>query len=156
MGRHPVAVVISHITYARIMKVDYSRFNWGGLHGKHVVVTWKGKTETIPTFALGPRKTKKNLCQYGRSQDLRWPVAGPLMPGRKTLDSGSQDLRSLMLEQVRYVPYPFVLNNSMFRCSKYNDNDCQIRLSVQPSARREQIGSHNERIFTKFHISLFF
>jgi hypothetical protein len=24
MGRHPVAVVILHITYARTMKVDYS------------------------------------------------------------------------------------------------------------------------------------
>jgi hypothetical protein len=39
MGRHPVAVVISHITYARTMKVDYSRFSWGGLLGKHVVAT---------------------------------------------------------------------------------------------------------------------
>jgi hypothetical protein len=37
MGRHPMAVVISHITYARTMKVDYSRFIWGGLRGKHVV-----------------------------------------------------------------------------------------------------------------------
>jgi hypothetical protein len=37
MGRHPVAVVILHITYARTMKVDYSRFSWGGLHGEHVV-----------------------------------------------------------------------------------------------------------------------
>jgi hypothetical protein len=45
MGRHPVAVVISHITYARIMKFDYSRFSWGGLHGKHVVATLKGKRE---------------------------------------------------------------------------------------------------------------
>jgi hypothetical protein len=70
MGRHPVAVVISHITYARTMKVDYSRFSWGGLHGKLVVANWKGKTGTIPAFALGPRKTKKNLCRDGRSQDL--------------------------------------------------------------------------------------
>jgi hypothetical protein len=38
MGRHPVAVVNLHITYARTMKVDYSRFSLGGLHGKHVVV----------------------------------------------------------------------------------------------------------------------
>jgi hypothetical protein len=43
MGRHPVAVVTLHITYARTMKVDYSRFSWGGLHGKHVVATWKRK-----------------------------------------------------------------------------------------------------------------
>jgi cadmium resistance protein CadD (predicted permease) len=42
----------------------------GGLHGKHVVATWKGKMGTIPAFALGPRKTKKNLCRDGRSQDL--------------------------------------------------------------------------------------
>jgi hypothetical protein len=38
MGRHPVAVVNLHITYARTMKVDYSRFSLGGLHGKHVVI----------------------------------------------------------------------------------------------------------------------
>jgi hypothetical protein len=59
MGRYPVAVVISHITYTRTMKVDYSRFSWGGLYGKHVVVTWQGKMGTILEFALGPRKTKK-------------------------------------------------------------------------------------------------
>jgi hypothetical protein len=35
------------------MKVDYSRFSWGGLHGKHVVATWIGKTGTIPAFAVG-------------------------------------------------------------------------------------------------------
>jgi hypothetical protein len=46
MGRHPVAVVILHITYARTMKVDYSRFSWGGLHGKHIVAAWKGKSGT--------------------------------------------------------------------------------------------------------------
>jgi hypothetical protein len=70
MGRHPVAVVILHITYARTMKVDYSRFSWGGLHVKHVVGNWKEKTGAIPEFALGPRKTKKNLCRDGRTQDL--------------------------------------------------------------------------------------
>jgi hypothetical protein len=42
MGRHPVAVVNLHITYARTVKVDYSRFSWGGLREKHVVATWKG------------------------------------------------------------------------------------------------------------------
>jgi hypothetical protein len=52
MGRNPVAVVNLHITYARTMKVDYSRFNWGGLHGKHVVATWKGKTGTIPAYFI--------------------------------------------------------------------------------------------------------
>jgi hypothetical protein len=56
MGRHPMAVANLHITYARTMKFDYFRFSLGGLHGKHVVATWKGKTGTIPAFALGPRK----------------------------------------------------------------------------------------------------
>jgi hypothetical protein len=59
MGRHSVAVVVSHITYARTMKVDYCRFSWGGLHGKHVVATGKKKTGTIPAFALGPRKSNE-------------------------------------------------------------------------------------------------
>jgi hypothetical protein len=53
------------------MKVDYSRFSSGR-------ATWeacsgnleKKITGTIPAFALGPRKTKKNLCRHGRSQDL--------------------------------------------------------------------------------------
>jgi hypothetical protein len=27
MGKHPLAVVILHITYAQTMKVDYSRFS---------------------------------------------------------------------------------------------------------------------------------
>jgi hypothetical protein len=61
-----VAVVNLHITYARTVKVDNSRFSWG----RHVVATWKVKTGTIPAFALGPRKTKKTLCRDGRSQDL--------------------------------------------------------------------------------------
>jgi hypothetical protein len=52
MGRHPGVVVNLHITYARTMKVDYFRFNWGGLHGKHVVATWKGKTGTIPAYFI--------------------------------------------------------------------------------------------------------
>jgi hypothetical protein len=52
------------------MKVDYSRFSCGRLHGKQVVATGKGKMGTIPAFALGPRKTKKNLCGDSRSQDL--------------------------------------------------------------------------------------
>jgi hypothetical protein len=45
MGRYSVAVVNLHITYTRTMKVDYSRFSWGGLHEKHVVAAWKGKWE---------------------------------------------------------------------------------------------------------------
>jgi hypothetical protein len=70
VNTHPVAVVNSHITYARTIKVDYCGFSWGWLHGKHVAETGKGKTGTIPAFALGPRKTKKNLCRDGRSQDI--------------------------------------------------------------------------------------
>jgi hypothetical protein len=63
MGRHPVAVVISHITYARAIQVDYSRFSWGGLHGKHVMETWKGKTGTIPAFALDSCKPRKSCVE---------------------------------------------------------------------------------------------
>jgi hypothetical protein len=70
MGRHPVAVVILHITYAQTMRVDYSRFSWGGLHGKHVVATWKGKTATIPAYAVGPRKKQEKPVSS-------FPVAGP-------------------------------------------------------------------------------
>jgi hypothetical protein len=70
VGRQPVAVVNLHITYVRTMKVNYSRFSWGGLCGKHVVATWKGKAGTILAFALGPRKPNKNLCRNGRSQDF--------------------------------------------------------------------------------------
>jgi hypothetical protein len=47
MCRHPVAVVILHVTYARTMKVDDSRFSWGGLHGKHVVVTTEDATQNL-------------------------------------------------------------------------------------------------------------
>jgi hypothetical protein len=50
------------------MKVDYPKFSLGGLHGKHVVATWRGKTGTIPEFAVGPRETKKNLCRDGKNQ----------------------------------------------------------------------------------------
>jgi hypothetical protein len=71
MGRQPVAVVILHITYARTMKVDYSRFSWGGLHGKHVVASWEKKTGTIPAFAL--RRTQENQ----EKPVLKWQVAGP-------------------------------------------------------------------------------
>jgi hypothetical protein len=82
MGRHPVAVVILHITYARTMTVDYSRFSNGR-------ATWeacsdnleKKITGTIPVFALVPRKTKKNLWRdrgleglYGKVCRFRWNV----------------------------------------------------------------------------------
>jgi hypothetical protein len=41
------------VNSARTAKFDYCRFSWGGLHGKDVVVTGKGKTGTIPAFAIG-------------------------------------------------------------------------------------------------------
>jgi hypothetical protein len=46
MGRHRVEVVNLYVTYARTMKVGYSKFSLGGLHGKHVVETGKRKTGT--------------------------------------------------------------------------------------------------------------
>jgi hypothetical protein len=68
MGRHPVAVVNLHITYARTMMVDYSRFSWGGLHGKHVLATWKyGNHPSICS------KTQENQ----EKPVSRWPVTGP-------------------------------------------------------------------------------
>jgi hypothetical protein len=50
---HPVAVVIYHIAYGQTVKVDCCRFGWGGLHGKDVVGTGKGKMGTIPAFCVG-------------------------------------------------------------------------------------------------------
>jgi hypothetical protein len=61
-----VAVVISHITRAGAVKVDYCRFSWGGLHGKHVVATGKGKTGTITAFAVG-RATWEVCTVFSRS-----------------------------------------------------------------------------------------
>jgi hypothetical protein len=45
------------------MKVDYSRFSWGGLHGKHVVATGKRKTGTITPFAVGSGKPRKTCVE---------------------------------------------------------------------------------------------
>jgi hypothetical protein len=70
MGRHGGS---GHITYARSMKVDYSRFSLGGLHGKHVVEIWgeKGNHSSICSRTQeNQKKTKKNLFRDGRSQDL--------------------------------------------------------------------------------------
>jgi hypothetical protein len=46
------------------MEVDYSRFSLGGLRGKHVVATWKGKMGTIPAFAGKPRKTRVEMAGH--------------------------------------------------------------------------------------------
>jgi hypothetical protein len=71
MGGHPVAVVILLITYARAMKIGYSRFSCGRATSEGCSGNLDKKiTGTIPAFALGPRNTKKNLCRDGRSQDL--------------------------------------------------------------------------------------
>jgi hypothetical protein len=70
MGRHPVAVVILHITYARTMKVDYFRFSYERATWEACSGNLEKKTGTIRAFALGPRETKKNLCRDGWSQDL--------------------------------------------------------------------------------------
>jgi hypothetical protein len=64
-----VAVVIQPVTYSRTMEVSYlRRLNWGGLHGKHAVVTWK-ELGTIPAFASTTQENQENLSG--------WPVAGP-------------------------------------------------------------------------------
>ena len=55
--------------YAWTMKVDYLRVQVG----KAKCEACSGNLDvsgTIPAFALVHRKTKKNLCRDGRSQDL--------------------------------------------------------------------------------------
>jgi hypothetical protein len=65
MGRHPVAVVILHITKARTMKVDYSRFSW------------------VPCSGMLEKKNGNHPSICSRTQEnqekpvSRWPVAGP-------------------------------------------------------------------------------
>jgi hypothetical protein len=70
MGRHLVAVFNLHITYAQTMKVDYSRFSLGGLPGKHVVATWKGKNGNHPSICSRTQENQEKPVS-------RWPVAGP-------------------------------------------------------------------------------
>jgi hypothetical protein len=103
MGRHPVAVIILRITYARTTKVDYSRFSYGR-------ATWeacsgnleKKITRTIAVFALGPRKTKKNLSCY-RPEVLTW-----VLNKRETATYTSSQphaLQSFMHKSVVYSAY---------------------------------------------------
>jgi hypothetical protein len=70
MGTRSVAVVILHVTYARTMKVDCPGFSWGGLHGKHVVATWKIKNGNHPSIFSRTQENQENPVS-------RWPVAGP-------------------------------------------------------------------------------
>jgi hypothetical protein len=99
MGRHEVAVVISHITYAWTMMFDHSRFSWGALHRKHVytglfirpsaisapcgtvawIVTPKGSRptegETLPVSVLPYRCSictplvTRQISNFGKVQD---------------------------------------------------------------------------------------
>ena len=66
LGCHPVAVVILHV---------YKTWNWLLLNlsreGYMRSMWWQlGVLGTISAFAFRHRKTKKNLCRGGRSQDL--------------------------------------------------------------------------------------
>jgi hypothetical protein len=71
MCRNPVAVVILHITYARIIKVDLSRFSYGRATWEACSGNLENKISgTIQAFGLGPRKTNINLCRDDRSQNL--------------------------------------------------------------------------------------
>jgi hypothetical protein len=64
MGRHLVAVVILHTTCAQTMNVYYCRFSYCRATWEACSGNLENKiTGTIPAFALGPRKTKKNLCR---------------------------------------------------------------------------------------------
>jgi hypothetical protein len=67
MGRHPVAVVTLHISYTRTMGVDYYRFSWGGLHGKHVVATWKGNNGNHSSICPRTQENQEKPVS-------RWPI----------------------------------------------------------------------------------
>src|SRR5215510_4619632 len=71
MGRHPVAVVILHITYARTMKVDCYRFRWVGLHGKHVAATRKRKREPSQHLLYDPEKPRKTCVEMAGRRTFR-------------------------------------------------------------------------------------
>ena len=58
-----------YIIYARIMKVHYLRVQVGRTTCEACSGNWE-VSGTIPAFALVHRETEKNLCRYGRSQDL--------------------------------------------------------------------------------------
>jgi hypothetical protein len=44
------------------MKVDYCSFRWGGIHGKYVVATGKGKTGTNLAFIVG--RATWEVCRW--------------------------------------------------------------------------------------------
>jgi hypothetical protein len=69
MGRHPVAVVISHITYAQTMKV-----NTLDLVGEGYMEACSGNLER--TNGNHPRSCSRT--QENQEKPVsRWPVAGP-------------------------------------------------------------------------------
>ena len=57
-----------YFTCIQNMKLVTTKFKSGGPHEMHVVQL--GMLGTISAFAYRHRKTKKNLCRGGRSQDL--------------------------------------------------------------------------------------
>jgi hypothetical protein len=70
MGRHPVAADNLHTTYARTMKVDYSRFSWGGATWEACSVNLEKKNGNHPSICSRTQENQENLCRDGRSQDL--------------------------------------------------------------------------------------
>jgi hypothetical protein len=70
MGTHPVIVVNLHITYARTMKVDYSRFSWGRATWEVCSGNLERKNGNHPSICS---RTQENQEKPGS----RWPVGGP-------------------------------------------------------------------------------
>ena len=58
-----------YFTCKKNMKSVTTKFKSGGLHEKHVVVTWNVGNRLSICF-YRHRETEKNLCRGGRSQDL--------------------------------------------------------------------------------------
>jgi hypothetical protein len=70
MGRHPVAVVNLHTTYARTMKVDYSRFSWGRAKWEACGSNLERKNGNHPSICSRTQENQEKPVS-------RWPVAGP-------------------------------------------------------------------------------
>jgi hypothetical protein len=70
MGRHPVAVVILHITYAWTMKVDYSRFSQGRAKWEACSGNLRKENGYHPSICSRTQENQEKPVS-------RWPVAGP-------------------------------------------------------------------------------
>jgi len=68
VGRHPVSVSFNILHMHGLFALDLVERE--GATREACSGNLECKTGTIPAFALGPRKTKQNLCRDGRSQDL--------------------------------------------------------------------------------------